>query len=89
MREIFKNLIFLFLLACSLGMAERPTLEQGGKIQVVTSIPDLADFTARIGGRFCFGGELGQRRGRSTWCADQTEFCPETESCGCPGGIGD
>ena len=51
-REIGKNLLLVFLLSCSLGMAERPTLEQGGKIQVVTSIPDLADFTARIGGKF-------------------------------------
>ncbi len=52
MREIFKNLLLVFLLGCSLGMAERPTLEQGGRIQVVTSIPDLADFAARIGGKF-------------------------------------
>ncbi len=52
MRKIFKNFLLLFLLGCSLGMAERPSLEQGGKIQVVTSIPDLADFTARIGGNF-------------------------------------
>ena len=52
MREIFKNLLLVFLLGCSLGMAERPNLEEGGKIQVVTSIPDLADFSARIGGKF-------------------------------------
>ncbi len=52
MRDIVKSLILLFLLGCSLGMAERPTFEQGGKIHVVTSIPDLADFTARIGGDF-------------------------------------
>ncbi len=40
------------LLFCCVGMSGRPSLEEGGKIQVVTSIPDLADFTARIGGRF-------------------------------------
>ncbi len=40
------------LLFCCLGMSERPSLQEGGKIQVVTSIPDLADFTARIGGQF-------------------------------------
>ena len=51
MKKTYQNLILLFLLVCSLGMAERPTLEEGGKIQVVTSIPDLADFTARIGGQ--------------------------------------
>ena len=33
-----------------LGMASRPSIEQGGKLRVVTSIPDLADFTRRIGG---------------------------------------
>ena len=33
-----------------LGMSGRPTVEVGGKLRVVTSIPDLADFTARIGG---------------------------------------
>ncbi len=33
-----------------LGMAGRPAVEDGGKIRVVTSIPDLADFSARIGG---------------------------------------
>ncbi len=62
MREIFKHLILLFLLGCSLGMAERPTFEQGGKIQVVTSIPDLADFTARIGGRFVSVESLAKGR---------------------------
>ena len=40
------------LFFCCLGMSGRPSLEEGGKIQVVTSIPDLADFTARIGGKF-------------------------------------
>jgi ABC-type Zn uptake system ZnuABC Zn-binding protein ZnuA len=43
-------------------MAERPTFEQGGKIQVVTSIPDLADFTARIGGRFVSVESLAKGR---------------------------
>jgi zinc/manganese transport system substrate-binding protein len=33
-----------------LGMSGRPSVEEGGKIRVVTSIPDLADFTKRIGG---------------------------------------
>ncbi len=33
-----------------LGMGDRPPIEEGGKIRVVTSIPDLADITARIGG---------------------------------------
>lgn len=33
-----------------LGMSGRPSVEEGGKLQVVTSIPDLADFTRRIGG---------------------------------------
>ena len=41
-----------FLMMCSLGLAGRPTLEDHGKIQVVTSIPDLADFASRIGGEF-------------------------------------
>ena len=50
MKETCKSLVVFILLVCSLGMAERPTLEQGGKIHIVTSIPDLADFTARIGG---------------------------------------
>lgn len=31
-------------------MAGKPAVDEGGKIRVVTSIPDLADFTARIGG---------------------------------------
>ncbi len=62
MRGLIKNFILLFLLSCSLGMAERPTLEQGGKIQVVTSIPDLADFTARIGGQFVSVESLAKGR---------------------------
>ncbi len=33
-----------------LGMGERPPVGQGGHMQVVASIPDLADLTARIGG---------------------------------------
>ncbi|WP_447971748.1 metal ABC transporter substrate-binding protein [Nitrospira sp. M1] len=33
-------------------MAGRPPVEDGGRLQVVTSIPDLADLTARIGGKF-------------------------------------
>ena len=33
-----------------LGMSGKPSIEEGGKIQVITSIPDLADFTRRIGG---------------------------------------
>jgi zinc/manganese transport system substrate-binding protein len=33
-----------------LGMGERPPVGQGGQIQVVASIPDLADLTARVGG---------------------------------------
>ncbi len=62
MKGLIKNLILLILLSCSLGMAERPTLEQGGKIHVVTSIPDLADFTARIGGRFVSVESLAKGR---------------------------
>ncbi len=50
MNDLLKIVLLVFLLGCSLGMAERPPVGQGGKIQVVTSIPDLADFTARIGG---------------------------------------
>ena len=42
-------LIFL-LLPALLGMSGRPSVDEGGKIRVVTSIPDLADFTSRIGG---------------------------------------
>ena len=42
--------VLLLLLLANLGMAERPPIGEGGKIQVVTSIPDLADFTKRIGG---------------------------------------
>lgn len=38
------------LLVATVGMAGRPSIEDGGKIQVVTSIPDLADLTRRIGG---------------------------------------
>ena len=38
------------LLVVSLGMAERPPVEQGGRLRVVTSIPDLANLTSRIGG---------------------------------------
>lgn len=44
-------LIFL-LIPAMLGMAQRPSIEEGGKLRVVTSIPDLADFTARIGGGY-------------------------------------
>ena len=47
------NLPLLFLVMLSvglLGMSGRPSGEEGEKIQVVTSIPDLADFTERIGG---------------------------------------
>ncbi len=38
------------LLLCSLGMSGSPSSEQGHTIQVVTSIPDLADIATRIGG---------------------------------------
>ena len=45
---------WLFMIALAilplLGMSGRPSIEEGGKIQVITSIPDLADFTRRIGG---------------------------------------
>ncbi len=40
----------LFLIFVNLGMAERPPMEKGGRLQIVASIPDLADLTARIGG---------------------------------------
>ncbi len=40
----------LFVILTNLGMSERPPIEQGGRLQVVTSIPDLADLTTRIGG---------------------------------------
>lgn len=43
---------FVLGICCALsllGMAGKPP-EEGGKIRIVTSIPDLADFTARIGG---------------------------------------
>ncbi len=40
------------LVIAHLGMAGRPSVEEGGRIQVVTSIPDLADFATRIGGEF-------------------------------------
>ena len=43
-------LIWAFILFPLLGMSGRPSVEEGGKIRVVTSIPDLADFTTRIGG---------------------------------------
>ena len=42
--------IAAFLTLPLLGMSGRPSVEEGGKIQVVASIPDLADFTKRIGG---------------------------------------
>jgi ABC-type Zn uptake system ZnuABC Zn-binding protein ZnuA len=49
-RGIVRAIALALLLLASLGMAERPPIGEGGKIQVVTSIPDLADFTTRIGG---------------------------------------
>ena len=49
-----KTVARIALLSCvifaNLGMAERPPVEQGGRLQVVTSIPDLADLVTRIGG---------------------------------------
>ncbi|NKB80708.1 MAG: zinc ABC transporter substrate-binding protein [Nitrospirales bacterium] len=39
------------LLVASLGMASRQSIQEGGTIRVVTSIPDLADLTSRIGGK--------------------------------------
>lgn len=48
-RVLIAVLSALTLLA-SLGMSGRPSGEEGGTIRVVTSIPDLADFTSRIGG---------------------------------------
>ena len=38
------------LMVASLGMAGRPGIHEGGTIRIVTSIPDLADLTSRIGG---------------------------------------
>ena len=38
------------VLLVTLGMAGRPSVEEGGKIHIVTSIPDLADLATRIGG---------------------------------------
>lgn len=43
-------LYFVLMALPLLGMSGRPSDEDGGKIRVVTSIPDLADFTKRIGG---------------------------------------
>ena len=49
---MYRLMILVILMGCCLGMASRPSFEEGGKIQVVTSIPDLADFSRRIGGEF-------------------------------------
>ena len=42
--------VVLVALLGLLGMSGSPSPEEGGRIRVVTSIPDLADFTRRIGG---------------------------------------
>jgi len=49
-RVVPRAMFILLVILANLGMAERPPVDQGGRLQVVTSIPDLADFTARIGG---------------------------------------
>lgn len=49
-RVAARALLLLLIILANLGMAERPPVGQGGRLQIVTSIPDLADFTARIGG---------------------------------------
>ncbi len=54
-------LILLTLLA-SLGMSGQPSVEEGGKIRVVTSIPDLADITGRIGGELVSVESLAKGR---------------------------
>ncbi len=43
-------LLLILVLCANLGMSGRPPIEEGGRLQVVTSIPDLANFTMRIGG---------------------------------------
>ncbi|GJL64470.1 MAG: adhesin [Nitrospirales bacterium] len=42
--------LMVSLVLVNLGMAERPPIDQGGRLQIVTSIPDLADLTSKIGG---------------------------------------
>ncbi len=51
-RRVVNITLILCLILLNLGMAGRPPVEDGGRLQVVTSIPDLADLTARIGGKF-------------------------------------
>ncbi len=48
--KVVRNVCVLFLLLSTMGMSGRPPVEQGGRLQVITSIPDLADITARVGG---------------------------------------
>lgn len=48
--RIVKRITCLLAILVNLGMAGRPPVDEGGRIHVVTSIPDLADFTTRIGG---------------------------------------
>ena len=50
MKQVYLGMLLLLLAISTMGMAGRPTVEEGGKIRVVASIPDLADITARIGG---------------------------------------
>jgi zinc/manganese transport system substrate-binding protein len=49
-RHLVPVLLLALLCPVLTGMGERPPVGQGGQIQVVASIPDLADLTARIGG---------------------------------------
>ncbi len=58
----FKNMLIVFMILANLGMAERPPVEEGGRLQIVTSIPDLADLASRIGGQLVSVQSLAKGR---------------------------